>query len=669
MSESAINGAIVPRSKWWWLGLALILLLAGWLYLRGYNVSLPYLDQVDEPLNMLEALHIIDFGHARGVSRESYPPGLRSVIYLVLKHIKPADTHYIAMVPALRLLAIAAWMLATVFIALVGAMIARPWTGLMAAVIWTVNPWVVERVRWVLPDGYLTLFTLLAIWLALAGTLQYRRSYCTAAVYSIMLATVFKTQAILIAPFIVLLPLLNWRAPSRRNFAWQQTFWNCVRFGIFLCWLLILYPTLDAPNQIYYFSVIELNVIVPSPDKMWRLLKEVLLTFQPLESWLLMMLGCGLLWLRGGEGARRTALATIVLMSLAWLSGSHILPTRGLQLRQFFGMGAMLAILFACGLTGWMVLLDEASTRLSSSGRSPLVQNALSLLPAGVISMLAVVSLLPSYHSSDALARNFTLHDRRNDLMAYMDTSLPPGKYISDYDGNFHRVMDRLRGVYRGLHDYPLARRVKGLKVRPIDEWRDHDAVYAIVPYSAVDGEPFLRFPEETFALKHYPTDPNFRDPGMIVLRLYPMQHKADGQLGGIRLVGYDLNASEVAAGEDIMFRHYWRADSPTNVDHHVFNHLLDEDGAIVAQFDYVPLWDGRRPTTTWDDPDEILLGREFSLSLPVDLPPGRYRLISGLYDPLTSQRLTSPEWIDHIHIADIIVTQPEVPPKSESNS
>ena len=66
---------ILPREKWFWLGLALLLLLAGWLYYRGYNVSLPYIDHVDEPQHLLAAQHIIDEGHARAVGHEAYPPG------------------------------------------------------------------------------------------------------------------------------------------------------------------------------------------------------------------------------------------------------------------------------------------------------------------------------------------------------------------------------------------------------------------------------------------------------------------------------------------------------------------------------------------------------------------------------------------------------------------
>lgn len=126
-------------------------MLAGWLYLRGYNVSLPFIEHHDEAQNLLEAQHIIDFGHARGVFRESYPPGLRAVVYPFLKHIKPEGAHHGLMLPPLRLITIGAWTLAVVFIALLGAMVAHPLTGLMAAAIWIVNPWVVDRAHFVLP--------------------------------------------------------------------------------------------------------------------------------------------------------------------------------------------------------------------------------------------------------------------------------------------------------------------------------------------------------------------------------------------------------------------------------------------------------------------------------------------------------------------------------------
>ena len=107
---------ILPRSKWWWFALALLLLLASWLYLRGYNVSLPYLEHFDETQHLVAAQHIIDFGWQNG-KHEYYPPGAKTLAYLLLKHIKPVHAHHGTMVPALRLITISSWMLVVVMIA------------------------------------------------------------------------------------------------------------------------------------------------------------------------------------------------------------------------------------------------------------------------------------------------------------------------------------------------------------------------------------------------------------------------------------------------------------------------------------------------------------------------------------------------------------------------
>lgn len=650
------DSSALPRQRWWWLCLALLLILAGWLYLRGYDVSLPYIEHHDEAQNLLEAQHIIDFGHARGVFREAYPPGLRTVIYPFLKHIKPEGAHQGTMLPALRLITIAVWLGAVALIALLGALTARPLTGLMAAAIWIVNPWVVQRAHWVLPDGYNTFFTLLALLLALISYRQGRRSFNTAAVYSLMLAIVFKTQAIFVAPCVLLLPLLHWRrGRAWQQFAWQQSFWNCLRFAIFLFWLLLIYPTLEAPQNIYRFPVTELRFVLPTPELLWTALTRLLLlVFAPISAWLLMAAGGGLLW-RYRQRVDGVALLVIALSAAAWLVGTHLLPTRGFSERQYFGMGALLAILFASGLTGWLFFLAEAQARFAAA-RAVTAPPLASAAPALLLLTLLALGLLPMYRQADALARNYTLQDRRNNLMTYMDTSLPPGKYIADRDGPFHKVFNVSWGGYTGRHDYPLARTLRELEEKSLESWRENDAIYAIMPYPAASAVPHSYFPEDTVLLKSYPPDPNFRDPGMMVLRLYPMQYRAAAQLGPIHLVGYDLNTKEAAPGDALTLRHYWQAESPTLTTHHVYNHLLDAAGTIVAQTDYVPLWDARRPTTTWDDPAEILLGRQFTLALSADLPPGKYRLVSGLYDVTSWQRLLAPGGRDFIDITEIAV-------------
>ena len=307
----------------------------------------------------------------------------------------------------------------------------------------------------------------------------------------------------------------------------------------------------------------------------------------------------------------------------------------------------MLALLYGCGLTGLLFAGQEILSRLESPSLPPRLRRF--LVPGAVLILLAII-LRGVYPETDAVAHNYSLYDRRNDLTYYMDTSLPPGKYITDRGDRNHSVFNRPWGGYTGEHDYPLAQEVDDLFTKPLETWRAQDAVYAIVPYPPNVDDPDVYFPDDTVRLKSYLPDPSFRDPGMVVLRLYPMQNETNQQVGPIQLVGYDINATRIQAGEDILLRHYWqRRKTNKHSTHHVYNHLLNADGEIVTQTDYVPLWDARRDTTTWDDPDEIMLGREFELSLPTDLPPGSYQLVSGFYDPLTWQRLTNDDGEDHV--------------------
>lgn len=334
------------------------------------------------------------------------------------------------------------------------------------------------------------------------------------------------------------------------------------------------------------------------------------------------------------------------MAALAWLLGSHMFPTRGLQLRQYFGLGAMLAILFGSGLAGIVCFVEEVLITLP--------RRLVSIIAKLVVAIPLAISLFPSFLQSEALTYNFTLHDRRNDLAQYMDTSVAPGPYIASHDN--HKTLNRSWGGYDGLHDFPRHAVNVSLNDKPVEEWRALGVEYAIMPHYLMLDDPDIYHPKETTLLKSFPPDPNFRGPDMVVLRLYPIQHPHDGRLGSIRLVGYDISATQLQAGDDLVFRHYWQAENPTDTPYHVYNHLLDATGEIVAQADYVPLWDSRRDTSTWDDSDEILLGREFTLSTPPDLAPGPYRLVSGFYDPVTWRRLANPDGSDSLKISDIEV-------------
>jgi len=79
----------------------------------------------------------------------------------------------------------------------------------------------------------------------------------------------------------------------------------------------------------------------------------------------------------------------------------------------------------------------------------------------------------------------------------------------------------------------------------------------------------------------------------------------------------------------------------------------LGEDGRIVAQSDGLPA-DWTRPTTGWL-PGEFIRDAH-SLTLPAELPPGSYTLVTGLYLP-NGSRLQQPDSQDAIVLSSITVS------------
>jgi hypothetical protein len=120
-----------------------------------------------------------------------------------------------------------------------------------------------------------------------------------------------------------------------------------------------------------------------------------------------------------------------------------------------------------------------------------------------------------------------------------------------------------------------------------------------------------------------------------------------------IRLLGYDLDSTDLTPGATLILRFYWQAVEPPTSDYNVFVHLVAEDdpGTILAQYDGVPSRSSLRPTSTWHDLDEPFISRDFPLVAPDTLQPGAYRLRFGLYDWRTGERLLTDEGRDTVEI------------------
>ncbi len=120
----------------------------------------------------------------------------------------------------------------------------------------------------------------------------------------------------------------------------------------------------------------------------------------------------------------------------------------------------------------------------------------------------------------------------------------------------------------------------------------------------------------------------------------HPLRVNLDDQFW---LLGYDLDRDTVAQGDTLRVVLYWQALRPVGTDYRSFVHLdapTDQrtwagsdnyqPGDATAQIDI--------PTSTWDTAHYVR--DEHFIPVPPNIPPVRFSLRAGLYDPDTGQRL-----------------------------
>jgi len=141
------------------------------------------------------------------------------------------------------------------------------------------------------------------------------------------------------------------------------------------------------------------------------------------------------------------------------------------------------------------------------------------------------------------------------------------------------------------------------------------------------------------------------------------IDHPLDLRLGEhTELVGYTVSTQESSTKGTLVVTLFWQSDGRSEADYHVFVHLLDDQGQMVAQHDGVPA-EGQRPTWDWRYREVI----EDRHQVPVDelRPDVTYALYVGMYDYETKERLPviGPDGQslphDRIHLQDVQIEQP----------
>lgn len=648
---------LLPR-RTWWAALGMILIIAAALRLTGYNFSLPYIDHPDEPAYMLSARMVIDSGSPKPLGMHGYPPGIIALDYLVLRLLQnPADPPT-SLVEVVRLISITFSIGTIALLALTVQRVSTPLSGLIAAVFWSFSPTAIEFSRFATADNFVTFFSLCGLFFTLTGTQVKNEHHIRLGIYATLLAIVFKYQAVLILPIILAFPLTSLLTANNERIAILRSSVNSlIPVLIFFFWLVFLFPALEA-SQSPYWSAAGDRFGFPTPQVIYANLRMVMQMIAPDVLWLSGWAGLSLLFLPEiRKHVSLLGLAALLFTGIAWLCGVSLYGDLGQQeFRQFMTAGVLMCGIAGLGFGLWAVRIAQFARRLDL--RMPMVAQIETVVMGGLVLIL----LIPQIRASVENARQHTLPDRRNDLALYMDTSVPSGSYISGADN--HKTFNRDWGGYSGTTLFSLFQ-MTSLLEQPVDDWRAQGVEYAILSWDEYRqlnerDEDQIERPAQTLLLKQYPQSPEYRDQGMVVLRLTPIETALpeSTRLGSVQYVGYDLDQTSIADGTAVTFRIYWRATQALDCDAKVFNHLVDtETGTLVTQIDGDPV-SPRRPTTTWTDPTETLISQSFTLSIPSPLDSQSYTLETGFYCPLSAQRLIGEDGSDSISLFTLAVVR-----------
>lgn len=117
-----------------------------------------------------------------------------------------------------------------------------------------------------------------------------------------------------------------------------------------------------------------------------------------------------------------------------------------------------------------------------------------------------------------------------------------------------------------------------------------------------------------------------------------------------VQLVEVKLTES-LQPGQTLPVEFVWQALKQPQADYNLFLQLLSPDGRLIAQQDSPPNG-GYSPTSAWRPAQPIIT--RLALVIPADLPEGEYRLIAGLYNPASGQRLATAGGGDFVELGSI---------------
>lgn len=105
----------------------------------------------------------------------------------------------------------------------------------------------------------------------------------------------------------------------------------------------------------------------------------------------------------------------------------------------------------------------------------------------------------------------------------------------------------------------------------------------------------------------------------------------------GIQLIAGNIEDSAVSSGDILPLELQWSADDRILVNWQQILHFQHINTSELFVFDRPP-FDGQLPPSSWNN--GFIANDNFTIIIPDDMPSGTYRILTGLYNPETIERL-----------------------------
>jgi 4-amino-4-deoxy-L-arabinose transferase-like glycosyltransferase len=622
----------------------LLLALHGVLLLHSHAFSLPYIDHPDEPAFYL-AGQVWRGAFEMGSYMRGYPPAYIALELGVAQLAGalgfPQMAHTIQI---MRLISVLVSCATLWFILSAARQAANHWAALVAGSAWVASPYVLAHGVYATPDPFVYLTVAWALWLSIRAVKEGKAQLAISAMGVGALSVFVKFQVVpsLLAGIATLFLLLRDRRLGLRVLGWQAAIvilTAALLLGVFRSSdLLTPYEDSLPSSEIGVIRREGSDVMLRNLVDPQRVLTNIGFVFLPMggiAALLFVLMGAGA-WL-ASERTQRTpwqiiALCGAAVVAVPWVMAAFTLISVQRMRDALPAATALCVLMGIAAVQLWQVL------RRWRLGK--LVYSALG-------GAWLLLTLLPHTQAMLAVAQERGYGDWRTEIRQWADVNLSAGWVAVP---NTHaKTFNPFWGGLQGTQWFDWLVYGETFTDQPLAYWRDERGIaYLLIERykderlrAAPDTRAYL---EAMLHLKTFAAPPHRRGQETVLYRTTPIQTPLAITFGDLIVLRGMAHTAETAT-----FNFYWQALHLPQRDYSLYLHLTPLDSRqILAQADGAPT--AQRPTTTWADVDEIIIGSPFRLAPAAAITCG-YRVLIGLYDSATGERLLLPNGEDYAEL------------------